>query len=149
MHTLAFQLKLLRFEGTEKVRIVLLCRHGEGHGPQAAVLVQGAGGRSLCADGDIVAIYRDILAGGGETVPFWEAEYRLNSFIARYPKPYIALMDGLVPGVGVGISAHGSVRIVTERTRTDLPETTIGFVPDVGGTLLLARAPGRPAPTPH
>jgi enoyl-CoA hydratase len=93
-----------------------------------------------------VAIYRDILAGGAETVPFWEAEYRLNSFIARYPKPYVALMDGLVLGGGVGISAHGSVRIVTERTRTGLPETTIGFVPEVRGTLLLPRAPGEAGP---
>ncbi len=95
-----------------------------------------------------MAIYRDILAGGAKTVPpFWEAEYRLNSFIARYPKPYVALMDGLVLGGGVGISAHGSVRVVTERTRTGMPETTIGFVPDVGGTLLLARAPGGEAGT--
>jgi enoyl-CoA hydratase len=108
----------------------------------AAVLVQGAGERGLCAGGDIVAIYRDILTGGEETAHFWEAEYRLNSLISRYPKPYVALMDGLVLGGGVGISAHGSVRIVTERTRTGMPETTIGFVPDVGGTLLLARAPG-------
>jgi enoyl-CoA hydratase len=108
----------------------------------ATVLVQGSGERGLCAGGDIVAIYRDILAGGDETAGFWEAEYRLNSLISRYPKPYVAFMDGLVLGGGVGISAHGSVRIVTERTRTGMPETTIGFVPDVGGTLLLARSPG-------
>lgn len=108
----------------------------------ATVLVQGAGGRGLCAGGDIVAIYRDMLVGGDETAGFWEAEYRLNSLIARYPKPYVAFMDGLVLGGGVGISAHGSVRIVTERTRTGMPETTIGFVPDVGGTLLLSRSPG-------
>ncbi|GAA1260380.1 enoyl-CoA hydratase/isomerase family protein [Arthrobacter pascens] len=106
------------------------------------VLVQGSGERGLCAGGDIVAIYRDILAGGQETADFWQAEYRLNSLIARYPKPYVAFMDGLVLGGGVGISAHGSMRVVTERTRTGMPETTIGFVPDVGGTLLLARSPG-------
>lgn len=108
----------------------------------ATVLVQGSGERGLCAGGDIVAIYRDILAGGQETADFWQAEYRLNSLISRYPKPYVAFMDGLVLGGGVGISAHGSVRVVTERTRTGMPETTIGFVPDVGGTLLLARSPG-------
>ncbi len=108
----------------------------------ATVLVQGAGERGLCAGGDIVAIYRDILGGGTETADFWEAEYRLNSLIATYPKPYVAFMDGLVLGGGVGISAHGSVRVVTERTRTGMPETTIGFVPDVGGTWLLARSPG-------
>ncbi|MEV7634092.1 enoyl-CoA hydratase/isomerase family protein [Pseudarthrobacter enclensis] len=106
------------------------------------VLVQGAGGRGLCAGGDIVAIYRDMVEGGHATAAFWQAEYRLNYLISRYPKPYVALMDGLVLGGGVGISAHGSVRVVTERTRTGMPETTIGFAPDVGGTLLLAGAPG-------
>ncbi|PNI08420.1 3-hydroxyisobutyryl-CoA hydrolase [Arthrobacter sp. AFG7.2] len=108
----------------------------------ATVLMQGAGDRGLCAGGDIVAIYEDIPEGGERTARFWETEYRLNSLIARYPKPYMALMDGLVLGGGVGISAHGSVRVVTERTRTGMPETTIGFAPDVGGTFLLSRAPG-------
>ena len=108
----------------------------------AAVLVRGAGDRGLCAGGDIVAIYRDMLDGGDATADFWAEEYRLNSLIAGYPKPYVAFMDGLVLGGGVGISAHGSVRIVTERTRMGMPETTIGFVPDVGGTLLLSRSPG-------
>ncbi|MGO4228422.1 enoyl-CoA hydratase/isomerase family protein [Arthrobacter sp. YAF34] len=108
----------------------------------AAVLVRGAGDRGLCAGGDIVAIYRDMLDGGDATADFWAVEYRLNLLIADYPKPYVAFMDGLVLGGGVGISAHGSVRIVTERTRMGMPETTIGFVPDVGGTLLLSRSPG-------
>jgi enoyl-CoA hydratase len=108
----------------------------------ATVLVHGAGDRGLCAGGDIVAIYRDMLDGGSATADFWASEYRLNALISAFPKPYVAFMDGLVLGGGVGISAHGSVRIVTERTRTGMPETTIGFVPDVGGTLLLARAPG-------
>lgn len=108
----------------------------------ATVLVHGAGERGLCAGGDIVAIYEDMLAGGDATADFWRTEYQLNALIARYPKPYVAFMDGLVLGGGVGISAHGSVRVVTERTRTGMPETTIGFVPDVGGTLLLSRSPG-------
>lgn len=108
----------------------------------ATVLVRGAGERGLCAGGDIVAIYRDMIDGGHETADFWAEEYRLNSLISGYPKPYVAFMDGLVLGGGVGISAHGSVRIVTERTRMGMPETTIGFVPDVGGTLLLSRSPG-------
>ncbi|MCQ1955019.1 enoyl-CoA hydratase/isomerase family protein [Arthrobacter sp. zg-Y826] len=107
-----------------------------------AVLVRGSGERGLCAGGDIVAIYRDMLDGGNATAAFWAEEYTLNSLISNYPKPYVAFMDGLVLGGGVGISAHGSVRIVTERTRLGMPETTIGFVPDVGGTLLLSRAPG-------
>jgi enoyl-CoA hydratase len=106
------------------------------------VLVRGAGERGLCAGGDIVAIYRDMQAGGHATEDFWATEYRLNSLISRYPKPYVALMDGLVLGGGVGVSVHGSHRVVTDRTRMGMPETTIGFVPDVGGTLLLANAPG-------
>ena len=108
----------------------------------ATVLVRGAGDRGLCAGGDIVAIYRDMLDGGDATADFWAVEYRLNLLISGYPKPYVAFMDGLVLGGGVGISAHGSVRIVTERTRSGMPETTIGFVPDVGGTLLLSGSPG-------
>lgn len=108
----------------------------------ATVLVRGAGERGLCAGGDIVAIYDDMLAGGHVTADFWRVEYQLNALISGYPKPYVAFMDGLVLGGGVGISAHGSVRVVTERTRTGMPETTIGFVPDVGGTLLLSRSPG-------
>ena len=108
----------------------------------STVLVRGAGERGLCAGGDIVAIYEDMLRGGNATAAFWQTEYRVNALIARYPKPYVALMDGLVLGGGVGISAHGDVRVVTERTRTGMPETTIGFAPDVGGTFLLSRAPG-------
>ncbi|MFH8891843.1 enoyl-CoA hydratase/isomerase family protein [Streptomyces sp. NPDC017949] len=106
------------------------------------VLVRGAGERGLCAGGDIRAIHADASAGGTASLDFWRDEYRLNARIARYPKPYVAFMDGIVMGGGVGISAHGSVRIVTERSRVAMPETGIGFVPDVGGTYLLSRAPG-------
>ncbi|MGW2017792.1 enoyl-CoA hydratase/isomerase family protein [Streptomyces sp. NPDC001927] len=106
------------------------------------VVVQGAGARGLCAGGDIRAIYEDARAGGTETLGFWRDEYRLNARIARYLKPYVALMDGIVMGGGVGVSAHGSVRVVTERSRVAMPETGIGFVPDVGGTYLLSRTPG-------
>ncbi|MGO1181809.1 MAG: enoyl-CoA hydratase/isomerase family protein [Micrococcaceae bacterium] len=109
------------------------------------VLVRGAGERGLCAGGDIVGIYREMIASSGghpQTEHFWRTEYELNALIDEYPKPYIALMDGLTLGGGIGISAHGSHRIVTERVRAGMPETTIGFVPDVGGPHLLARAPG-------
>ena len=108
----------------------------------STVLITGAGERGLCAGGDIVAIYRDSQEGGDNSAKFWADEYALNAHIARYSKPYVAFMDGVVLGGGVGISAHGSVRIVTERTRVGMPETGIGFVPDVGGTFLLSRAPG-------
>ncbi|GII89263.1 3-hydroxyisobutyryl-CoA hydrolase [Sphaerisporangium siamense] len=107
-----------------------------------AVLISGAGERGLCAGGDIRAIYHDIPRGGAATAAFWRDEYRLNAHIARYGKPYVALMDGLVMGGGVGVSAHGGVRVVTERTRLAMPETAIGLAPDVGGTYLLSRAPG-------
>ncbi|GAA2095459.1 enoyl-CoA hydratase/isomerase family protein [Streptomyces albiaxialis] len=107
-----------------------------------AVVLTGAGERGLCAGGDIRAIHEDARARGGASGPFWRDEYRLNARIARYPKPYVAVMDGIVMGGGVGVSAHGSLRVVTERSRVAMPETGIGFVPDVGGTFLLSRAPG-------
>ncbi|MDR6176412.1 enoyl-CoA hydratase [Nocardioides zeae] len=106
------------------------------------VVLRGAGERGLCAGGDIVAIHRDATTGGTGSEDFWRDEYHLNALIARYPKPYVALMDGIVLGGGVGVSAHASHRVVTERTRIGMPETGIGFVPDVGGTWLLSRSPG-------
>ncbi|NMO03687.1 enoyl-CoA hydratase/isomerase family protein [Gordonia sp. TBRC 11910] len=122
----------------------------------STVIIAGAGERGLCAGGDIVAIHADAkaLSERGDAAPatdreaaacgsaiFWADEYRLNDYIASYPKPYVALMDGIVMGGGVGISAHGNTRIVTDRTRLAMPEVGIGFVPDVGGTFLLARVP--------
>ncbi|WP_066953787.1 enoyl-CoA hydratase/isomerase family protein [Streptomyces lushanensis] len=107
-----------------------------------AVLVSGAGERGLCAGGDIRAIHEDARAAGSASAAFWRDEYRLNARIARYTKPYVALMDGIVMGGGVGVSAHGGPRIVTERSAVAMPETGIGLVPDVGGTYLLSRAPG-------
>lgn len=107
-----------------------------------AVIIGGAGERGLCAGGDIRSIYEDARSGGTASLAFWADEYRLNARIARYPKPYIALMDGLVMGGGVGVSAHGGIRVVTERSRVGMPEVGIGFVPDVGGTYLLSRTPG-------
>ncbi|MFI1412331.1 enoyl-CoA hydratase/isomerase family protein [Streptomyces sp. NPDC020707] len=107
------------------------------------VVVTGAGERGLCAGGDIRAIHDDARDGDGTaSAAFWRDEYRLNARIARWSKPYVAVMDGIVMGGGVGISAHGGVRVVTERSRIAMPETGIGFVPDVGGTYLLSRAPG-------
>jgi len=107
-----------------------------------AVVLTGTGERGLCAGGDIVSIYHDAKDGGTGSREFWRDEYILNAAIARYRKPYVAIMDGIVMGGGVGISAHGSVRIVTERSKIGMPETGIGFIPDVGGTYLLARSPG-------
>ncbi|MCU1513949.1 MAG: enoyl-CoA hydratase [Microbacteriaceae bacterium] len=105
----------------------------------AAVVLDGAGERGLCAGGDIKAIqaFTD-----QENLDFLSGEYRLNAMIAEYPKPFIAIMDGFVMGGGVGVSAHASIRIVTERSRVGMPEVRIGLSPDVGGSYLLARAPG-------
>lgn len=109
----------------------------------AEVLLTGAGERGLCAGGDIVAMYTDATTGDGSAAEkFWRDEYHLDAAIARYPKPVVAIMDGIVLGGGVGISAHASHRVVTERTKIGMPETTIGYIPDVGGLWLLARAPG-------
>jgi len=107
-----------------------------------AVVVTGAGDRGLCAGGDIVAIYHSARADGAEARQFWYDEYLLNAQIGRFSKPYVALMDGIVMGGGVGISAHGSVRVVTDTTKMAMPEVGIGLIPDVGGTLILSRAPG-------
>jgi len=108
----------------------------------AAVLVTGEGERGLCAGGDIRAIYDGGKAGSDEPTTFWREEYTLNARIGRYPKPYVVVMDGIVMGGGVGISVYGSHRIVTERTRFAMPETGIGFFPDVGASWFLARQAG-------
>ncbi|ONI82868.1 3-hydroxyisobutyryl-CoA hydrolase [Actinosynnema sp. ALI-1.44] len=108
-----------------------------------AVVITGAGDRGLCAGGDIRSIYEDARSGGTASLDFWADEYKLNAHITRYPKPYVAVMDGVVMGGGVGVSAHGSIRVVTERSRIAMPEVGIGLVPDVGGTYLLSRTPGQ------
>ena len=108
----------------------------------AVVILDGAGDRALCAGGDVRAIYESASEGSGFARKFWADEYRLNAYIGRYPKPYVAFMDGIVMGGGIGLSGHGSHRIVTERSQLAMPETGIGLIPDVGGTWLLAHAPG-------
>lgn len=108
----------------------------------ATVLLTGAGERGLCAGADIRALHDDAKLGGAGARGFFRDEYRLNHLISRYPKPYVAVMDGITMGGGVGLSAHGSVRVVTERSTVAMPETRIGLMPDVGGSHLLAHAPG-------
>jgi enoyl-CoA hydratase len=106
------------------------------------VIVDGGGGRAFCAGGDVRLMREAIATDPKQARDFWRDEYRLNLKIANYPKPYVAVMDGICMGGGVGISAHGTHRIVTERSQVAMPETLIGFIPDVGGSWLLARAPG-------
>ncbi|MGZ5872866.1 MAG: enoyl-CoA hydratase/isomerase family protein [Bradyrhizobium sp.] len=106
------------------------------------ILLEGAGDRGLCAGGDIRALYDSSRANGDLGKILWREEYILNARIAKLPKPYVAFMDGIVMGGGVGLSAHGAHRVVTERTKLAMPEVGLGFFPDVGGTFLLPRSPG-------
>jgi len=106
------------------------------------VIFDATGSKAFCAGGDVRAMYDSRTAGSGYARSFWADEYRLNASIARYPKPIVALMDGIVMGGGIGLSAHASHRVVTERSMLAMPETTIGLIPDVGGTWLLAKSPG-------
>ena len=95
------------------------------------------------AGGDIRELYGYATNGNaGEAREFFRAEYRLDAMIARYPKPVVAIMDGITMGGGIGLAGHAAIRVVTERSRVAMPETRIGFTPDVGGSWLLARAPG-------
>ncbi|WP_316202147.1 MULTISPECIES: enoyl-CoA hydratase/isomerase family protein [unclassified Bradyrhizobium] len=114
----------------------------EGDPAVAIVVLEGAGERGLCAGGDIRGLYESSKTNGDLGKVFWRQEYIMNARIAAFPKPYVAYMDGLVMGGGVGLSAHGRHRIVTEKTKLAMPEVGLGFFPDVGGTWLLSRAPG-------
>ncbi|MQX35041.1 enoyl-CoA hydratase/isomerase family protein [Roseospira navarrensis] len=108
-----------------------------------AVVVEGAGDRAFCAGGDIRALSDAARAGDDATIRgFFREEYTLNRLIKSYPKPYLAFLNGITMGGGVGISVHGSHRIVTENTVFAMPETGIGLFPDVGGTFVLPRCPG-------
>jgi enoyl-CoA hydratase len=118
-------------------------RNWENDDSVHTVLLSGSGERGLCAGGDVIAIYHSAKGDGAEARSFWHDEYILNAYIADYPKTYVAIMDGIVMGGGVGVAAHGSVRIVTDTTKMGMPEVGIGLIPDVGGTYLLSRAPGR------
>jgi len=110
----------------------------------ALVLIDAEGGRAFCAGGDIAAMYHACKAGEfAGARAFWRDEYRMNAKIAEYPKPVVALMQGFVMGGGVGVGGHARHRIVGQSTLIAMPESGIGLIPDVGGTHLLARAPGR------
>ncbi|MEZ5824905.1 MAG: enoyl-CoA hydratase/isomerase family protein [Geminicoccaceae bacterium] len=108
-----------------------------------AVVVRAVPGRAFCAGGDIRVVTEMVKADGPDAVlPFFHDEYRMNWRIRHFPKPYIALIDGITMGGGVGISVHGRYRVVTENTMFAMPETGIGMFPDVGGTAFLPRLPG-------
>ncbi|MDI6629449.1 MAG: enoyl-CoA hydratase/isomerase family protein [Rhodococcus sp. (in: high G+C Gram-positive bacteria)] len=108
-----------------------------------SVLVTSSSPRAFCAGGDIKAIRQAVVDGDNEAGPaYFAAEYDLDELIANYPKPYIAVIEAAAFGGGLGISIHGSIRIVTENAVLAMPETAIGFVPDVGSSYFLSRLPG-------
>jgi enoyl-CoA hydratase len=112
-------------------------------GAVSRVIVTAAGERAFSAGGDLRAIYAAGRAGRqDESLAFWREEYALNAAIKRYPKPYVALIDGIVMGGGVGVSVHGSHRVAGDRFQFAMPEVGIGFFPDVGATWFLPRLPG-------
>ena len=107
------------------------------------IIIDAQGDRAFCSGGDISDLYEE---GQKKNYSygqkFWDDEYRLNALIAKYPKPFAAFMQGFTMGGGVGISCHGSHRIVCDTSKIAMPECSIGLVPDVGGSFLLSRAPG-------
>ena len=103
-----------------------------------AVVLQGAGDKAFCAGGDIRKIYQAGTAGDFSVMKFFKDEYRLNRLTHHYSKPYISFLNGITMGGGVGISMHGNFPVATERFRFAMPETGIGFFPDVGGSYLLS-----------
>ncbi len=107
------------------------------------VLIDHAEGtRGFCAGGDVLLLSESGKADGKEGAEFFATEYQLNTLISEYPKPYVALMDGITMGGGVGVSVHGTHRVATERTVFAMPETGIGLIPDVGGGYFLPRLEG-------
>ena len=120
----------------EITRLMLAWEKDEAIG---AVLIDGAGERAFCAGGDVILLHDSGKAGDARAENFWRTEYALNDLIHRYSKPYITLIDGFVMGGGVGLSVHGGLRIAGDETVFAMPETGIGYFPDVGGSYFLPR----------
>lgn len=108
-----------------------------------AVVIRGEGERAFCAGGDIRALYESGKAGTPYALDFYRDEYRIDAAIKHFPKPYVALIHGIVMGGGVGVSVHGSHRVAAESAVFAMPETGIGLFPDVGGSYFLPRCPGQ------
>jgi enoyl-CoA hydratase len=106
------------------------------------IVIEGAGDRAFCAGGDVAELARRGREDRSVFEGFFHDEYRMNQAIARAVTPYVAILDGVTMGGGVGLSIHGPFRVATERTLFAMPETGIGLIPDVGGTHALARLPG-------
>jgi len=121
------------------VEILRLMESWEEDENIGAVLIDGEGDRAFCAGGDVIMLHDSGKKDGKEAAEFWRKEYKLNEFIHRYRKPYITMIDGIVMGGGVGLSVHGRHRVAGDDTLFAMPETGIGYFPDVGGTYFLPR----------
>ena len=121
------------------VEILRLMEAWEDDENIGAVLIDGTGDRAFCAGGDVVMLHDSGKKDGKDAAEFWRVEYKLNELIQRYRKPYIAMIDGIVMGGGVGLSVHGRHRVAGDETLFAMPETGIGYFPDVGGTYFLPR----------
>ena len=130
-------LNALTYAMCEKITELLL--EWQDNSEIGAVLIDGAGDRAFCAGGDVILLHDSGKAGDSRAEEFWRIEYALNELIHCYSKPYISLIDGFVMGGGVGLSVHGKYRIAGDATVFAMPETGIGYFPDVGGTFFLPR----------
>ena len=130
-------LNALTYAMCEKITELLL--EWEDNSEIGAVLIDGAGDRAFCAGGDVILLHDSGKAGDSRAEEFWRIEYALNELIHCYSKPYISLIDGFVMGGGVGLSVHGKYRVAGDATVFAMPETGIGYFPDVGGTFFLPR----------
>jgi len=130
-------LNALTYAMCEKITELLL--EWEDNSEIGAVLIDGAGDRAFCAGGDVILLHDSGKAGDSRAEEFWRIEYALNELIHCYSKPYISLIDGFVMGGGVGLSVHGRYRVAGDATVFAMPETGIGYFPDVGGTFFLPR----------
>ena len=130
-------LNALTYAMCEKITKLLL--EWQDNSEIGAVLIDGAGDRAFCAGGDVILLHDSGKAGDSRAEEFWRIEYALNELIHCYSKPYISLIDGFVMGGGVGLSVHGRYRVAGDATVFAMPETGIGYFPDVGGTFFLPR----------
>ncbi|KAG9233010.1 mitochondrial 3-hydroxyisobutyryl-CoA hydrolase-like protein [Amylocarpus encephaloides] len=137
--------KLHSLNGSMIEKIVPRLQEWEKSDMANVVIIKGSGEKAFCAGGDVTHLAKQNLdgpEGQKKSADYFASEYRLDHLIATYQKPYVAVMDGITMGGGVGLSVHAPIRIATEKTVFAMPETTIGFFPDVGASFFLPRMPG-------
>ena len=138
--------KLNSLDGSMCRKIIPRLLEWEKSDMVSAVIMKGAGDKALCAGGDVAALAQwnqEGEEGRQKSIDYFALEYRLDYLIATYNRPYISFMDGITMGGGVGLSVHAPFRIATERTLFAMPETSIGFFPEVGGSFFLPRLDGQ------